>query len=339
LREVASVLDRTYAADEAVGSRLERFNFWYLTTTATAGGGCVRSVPSEYWRFGDAGAIVHADQFRDCASGGVFSSEPYEIHTFMYETGHAVFRLSDLYSGAQGLSEQPVWPNVYRTRASCEADANLHGWRPAGCTSFRHRNGSTGYRIDRNTSVMGTCGGPYPRCVDQRFAFDRGSRRRVVWYLEGLEQEPPPLLLARGVAFPGVSLLIEFRTDRTDLVAVADTLSVVNADAPEAMRTDEAMRIDYLDAAGAVVATYWAEDPRIGRTIDRPFNLMRLAQPSAMRLPLVGGAVSIRISSSSIADRAASGRAVMLRLDLEPAIARFCADPAAAAYCAARSPS
>lgn len=96
MREIGNVLDRTYAADEAVGRNLGRFNFWYLTATATAGPGCVRTVPDEYWKFGNAGAIVHADRFRDCAWSGVFSSEPFEIDTFMHETGHAAFGLSDL---------------------------------------------------------------------------------------------------------------------------------------------------------------------------------------------------------------------------------------------------
>lgn len=335
LREIASVLDRTYAADEAVGRNLGRFNFWYLTTTATAGGGCVRTVPSEYWNFGDAGAIVHADRFRDCASRGVFSSEPYEIDTFMHETGHAVFRLSDLYNGAQGLSEQSVWPNVYRTRPSCEADARLQGWPTTACVTLRHRNGTIWFRIDRGTSVMGSCGGPYPLCIDNRFAFDRGSRRRVIWYLEGLDLEPPPVSpLLRGAVVPGHSYLIEFQPVSARLTPDQQSVRIVEAEAPEEMRTDEAMLVEYLDAAGNVIATYWAEDPRIGWLIEPPIGSRVLNQPSALRLPLVSGAVQLKMTPKQIrGGRVTAAPASVVMVDLGPGIARYCGANASSIFC------
>lgn len=337
-RDVAAVLDRTYAADEAVGAGLGRFNFWYLTRTATAGSRCRRTVPPEYWAFGDAGAIVHTDAFRDCANGGVFSSEPFEIHTFMHETGHAVFRLSDLYRNAGGLSEEDVWPNVYRTRQSCEADARLHGWPIAACTAFPG-SGGTWYRIDRVTSVMGTCGGPYPRCVDDRFAFDRGSRRRIIWYLEGREQEPAPAaLLARGAVAPGASLLIQFRpAGAAGLLPDGNTISVVEAEAPDELRIEGGLLVEYLDAGGAVVATYRTEDPRIGRVIDPPYGSEVLSEPSALRVPLVVDAAELRITPGSRAGARALAPPAPIRIALGPAIARFCANKAGSGLCVARS--
>ena len=322
--DVARVLTESYAADEIVGPHLGRFNFWYLTNTATTDTGCVRTVPNAYHAFGDVGAILHTDQFRDCASGGIFSSEPYEIPTIMHETGHAAFGLSDLYNGAGGLNESTPWPNVYRTRDSCRTDSSNHGWPPEACESFPSSSGVTWWRRDRRTSVMGTCSAnTYPLCVDNRFAFDLASRRRVAWVLEGRGVEAPPTDTPTFLAVRGVSILLELNANPVLGLVGPHSVSIVRARPAEPSNADEALTVEYLSAGGEVLATVQVGDPRWARTIDPPYGLRRMPGPAVVRVPHVAGATSLRVSPAARSTEPALSRQA-LTIDLSMAFRAFC---------------
>ncbi|HEX8532904.1 MAG TPA: Ig-like domain-containing protein [Allosphingosinicella sp.] len=194
LRDVESVIQRSYVADEAVGANINRFNFWYLPEAGSADrvqGSCNLTAPATFKTdatFASGLPIVHTKPFRDCAKGRIFSSEPTSLRTFLHETGHGVFGLSDRYCCDGGYSQGSPWPHVYSSTANCQSDAGRQGWAVAGCSQIqRIKNGQTEtvnwWANDRN-DLMGSCLGGFPNCVPGGFNFDRPSRRRVVWVLD-----------------------------------------------------------------------------------------------------------------------------------------------------------
>lgn len=184
---------------------------------------------------------------------------------------------------------------------------------------------------------MGSCGrdGTYPTCIDNRFAFDRGSRRRVVWHAEGLDLEPPPISpFLRGGIVPGASFLIEFRPGTALLLAEQRSVQVIESEAPEELRADEAMLVEYLDDSGAVIATYWAEDPRIGTIIDPPIRSVVVREPSPLRVPVVAGAVELKITPSKMTSALpAPAQTEPTVVDLRPALASYCTANAISGLC------
>jgi hypothetical protein len=85
--------------------------------------------------FADVGAIIHTDEFRDCASASkrLFSAWTGILAPVIrHETGHAPFRLADEYCCDGGYFEKATFPNLYNTLADCETDAATVFGRTAG---------------------------------------------------------------------------------------------------------------------------------------------------------------------------------------------------------------
>jgi hypothetical protein len=148
LSDAADVIKGAYYGQDYFLANQQRINFWLAdqvgdadrvaapTPTDPANTNCVLTPPANWatdysWR--DAGAILHADTFRDCASSGLFSTEPTSLGTALHETGHAPFGLADEYCCDGGYFENPPNPNMFDTLAECQADAPTLGRVAADC--------------------------------------------------------------------------------------------------------------------------------------------------------------------------------------------------------------
>jgi hypothetical protein len=119
-------------------------NFWLARSTGAASRDsstdkCVLTKPvdwDENYAFADAGAIIHTDSFRDCASNGLFSTEPDSLGTARHELGHRPFGLADEYCCDGGYFENSPFPNEYSSIEACETDAPNLGREAADCRSW-----------------------------------------------------------------------------------------------------------------------------------------------------------------------------------------------------------
>lgn len=72
--------------------------------------------------FAEVKVLMHQNNLRDYASGGLFSTEQQNRGTMMHEAGHAMFGLADEYpSGAHWQASE--FPNNWSTLAGAQADA------------------------------------------------------------------------------------------------------------------------------------------------------------------------------------------------------------------------
>ncbi len=92
--------------------------------------------------FADAGAILHTQGFRDCASGGLFSSDSDKLRTVIHESGHRPFGLRDEYCCDGGYGQSPTLPNLYKSLNACVADAPDVGRSGGDCHKLT-RGGSS----------------------------------------------------------------------------------------------------------------------------------------------------------------------------------------------------
>lgn len=125
------------------------FNFWLSRNTGTADTGCVRTRPVDWvenYSFSNAGAIIHTDNFRDCAGTTTFSAKNDDFRVVRHEAGHRPYGLADEYCCDGGNFESEIFPNVYETLHSCENDAPELGRAPEACRSWvSSRNDETYY--------------------------------------------------------------------------------------------------------------------------------------------------------------------------------------------------
>lgn len=117
----------------------DKFNFWIaaeLGDAEDAGSGCDHEAPNV--SFADSGALLHQDNFRDCAPGGqrLFSSEPVSLGTVLHETGHRPFGLADEYCCDGGYFQTDANPNLYEEPEDCSSDAPALGRTGADCREF-----------------------------------------------------------------------------------------------------------------------------------------------------------------------------------------------------------
>ena len=92
--------------------------------------------------FANAGAILHTQPFRDCASRGLFSSDSARLRVVMHETGHRPFGLRDEYCCDGGYGESSVFPNLYKSLNACVFDAPDVGRLGGDCRKLA-KNDST----------------------------------------------------------------------------------------------------------------------------------------------------------------------------------------------------
>lgn len=162
--DVYSVIHRAFLSDELFLRNQGRFNFWIAQDLGDAHGfnppSPCQTAPTNWtvdYSFSDSGVLLHTDDLRDCANGGIFSSEPGSINTVRHETGHSPFGLADEYCCDGGYFQTGTNPDLYGPEppgsatalAACRADA-LAGLRDSclGFVSTRVRSGSQFFRLD-----------------------------------------------------------------------------------------------------------------------------------------------------------------------------------------------
>jgi hypothetical protein len=72
--------------------------------------------------FAEVKVLMHQNNLRDYASGGLFSTELQNRGTMMHEGGHAMFELADEYAGGAHW-QAGTYPNNWSTLAGAQADA------------------------------------------------------------------------------------------------------------------------------------------------------------------------------------------------------------------------
>jgi hypothetical protein len=162
--DVHRVIRDAYLSDELFLRNQGRFNFWIAQDLGDAHGfnppSPCQTAPANWatdYTFADSGVLLHTDNLRDCASGGIFSTEPGSTATVRHETGHSPFGLADEYCCDGGYFQTGANPNLYgpdpagstTALAACQADA-LAGLRSSciGFTSTRVSSGSRFFRLD-----------------------------------------------------------------------------------------------------------------------------------------------------------------------------------------------
>ncbi len=163
--------------------RQQTMNFWIALDGGDADGTnqtCTQLDPPPNWdssyTFADAGVILHANFFRDCASPSrrVFSSEPVSAGTLLHETGHMPFGLADEYCGDTYYFQPDPRPNIYSNQQTCGDDALAIGVFGA-CRQIQDpSSGCTvnWFRLDPASTVgddlMVGSGSRSPRPADER---------------------------------------------------------------------------------------------------------------------------------------------------------------------------
>lgn len=141
LGDVSNVIKGAYFGQDYFLRNQGDFNFWLAADTGDADNvtKCTLSPPANFgtdYSWKDTGAILHTDTFRDCASGGTFSSEPTSLGTVLHETGHSPFGLADEYCCDGGYFETPEVPDVWDTLPECQADAPALGRVAGDCRTI-----------------------------------------------------------------------------------------------------------------------------------------------------------------------------------------------------------
>ena len=76
--------------------------------------------------FAEGRALLHQNDLRDWASGGVFSTEMQNRGTILHEAGHALYSLADEYGGGSHWQEAQV-PNNWSTLSGAQTAASGYG--------------------------------------------------------------------------------------------------------------------------------------------------------------------------------------------------------------------
>ncbi|QBQ54971.1 hypothetical protein [Nitrosococcus wardiae] len=162
--DVYGVIWTAFLSDELFLRNQDRFNFWIAQDRGDAHGFTTGSpcyTPPANWTtdypFADSGVLLHTDDLRDCATGGIFSSEPGSTETVRHETGHSPFGLADEYCCDGGYFQTSVNPNLFGPEppgstaalTACQADP-LAGLRDSclGFVSSRISSGNQFFRVD-----------------------------------------------------------------------------------------------------------------------------------------------------------------------------------------------
>lgn len=196
LTAATNVIKGAYYGQDYFLSNQQRFNFWLAdqrgdadrvpapTPTDPNATNCVLTLPGNWttdysWR--DSGSILHADEFRDCASNGVFSSEPGSLATVLHETGHSPFGLADEYCCDGGYFENAPNPNMWDTLAECQADAPALGRAATDCRTV------TDTRPDPDRNWFLSEPTPNDLMNSNRRPPQAADIRRMDWFIDNCE--------------------------------------------------------------------------------------------------------------------------------------------------------
>jgi len=161
----------------------DTFNIWLAGATGSADGvdgdgKCQKSPPGNWdalYGFADVGAIIHTDDFRDCASGNTFSSEQDDWRVFRHEQGHRPFGMADEYCCDGGYFQTDELPNVYEDGSACEADAPALGRAPGACRGWQSTRNDEFYETSEPMSGDLMVDNTTPQAADIR---------RITWMLD-----------------------------------------------------------------------------------------------------------------------------------------------------------
>lgn len=159
----------------------ENFNLWAAPFGANAEG-CSRTfnaLVSPLAAVTDGEAIVHDDEFRDCASisqggaGSVWANAGDEDWVFVHESGHFLHGQGDEYCCDGGYAFSGTCGNVFANKSACETAAPGHGASASNCVQigstgkWRNDTGSLETMEDRTDSSNWQTDSNY--CVVNRF--------------------------------------------------------------------------------------------------------------------------------------------------------------------------
>jgi hypothetical protein len=175
-----------YSANETTNYN-NMYNYWYSSKFGNYKGGCSFSDPPNMVKLravGNAIAVLHVTDQRDCSSGGRFSSEIDYDKTLVHESGHALFGLQDEYCCDSSYREQPEVPNIWTSLQRCQADASNLSYPPNFCTQICKGGRCISFwRIDPVRPPPGSIMGPAEHSDPTSNHLNAGLRR-IHWKLE-----------------------------------------------------------------------------------------------------------------------------------------------------------
>lgn len=118
----------------------------------------LHQTPSNYafLSFAEGKVLMHQNNLRDYASGGLFSTEMQNRGTILHEAGHALFDLADEYNGGVHWQES-ILPNNWSSLAGAQGAAS--GYGSCKTTTDAVQMGTAGwYKLCVETCQMKTTG-------------------------------------------------------------------------------------------------------------------------------------------------------------------------------------
>jgi hypothetical protein len=188
--DMRTLIDKAYfgqgdaTADAAVLlTNQDTFNIWLAGSTGDAegvqsDGSCQKSPPGNWdaaYGFANVGAIIHTDNFRDCASDNTFSTEQVSWATFRHEEGHRPFGLADEYCCDGGYFQTEQFPDVYKDGNDCEGDLGNLGRAGGSCHRWTSTRNNKSFETSEPASGDLMVDNTTPQSADLR---------RINWMLD-----------------------------------------------------------------------------------------------------------------------------------------------------------
>jgi len=289
IQHMGKIINNSYMNSIAIRNNINKFNFYYYTenfsqTNWTACNesfsnfNCKHKIPKSVKKecsFYDSIAIIHTGKQRDFASGIIFSSTYNMSGTFVHESGHAIFGLSDEYCCDSNYYESEPFPNIWGSNKSCRDYAVNNSWNPNDCKLFCDPNitdrgenlcGDGWWRSDPNPDIMR--GGGYIVSPFQRadlknvyWTFDKYPGTTIKSMLDGTE----------GAGENDKKVIILDLNFKDNKVNLSDITIVYNA-APNYITKSGNINIKLLKN-NVTIKDMKIWDPRIIRTEEETFYL------------------------------------------------------------------
>lgn len=158
------------------------YNFYYSGVHGDYEELCTFTDPSNMGSLaavGDAIAILHSANLRDCRLGNKMSSEIDYDKTLLHETGHALFDLRDEYCCDSSYSQQACVPNLWGSLSACEAEASSIGYPTSNCTQLSDGTQTLDFWYIDPAGVDGCMMGDSLHNADSDFG--QACTRRIYW--------------------------------------------------------------------------------------------------------------------------------------------------------------
>ena len=268
LGDVARKIDNQLGGKFPVEGNLSRFNFYYSTVQGDDEPGTdttwpKHDIPDDVKRrtpFADAYVILHNETYYDSclySNPPRYGAEgPIDNGSFIHESGHGVFGLSDEYDDQFPPITyyfQPFpYPNIWKTRAAAEADAAAEGWSE-GIVRFHEPVGSEGawYKLGEANYIMG-----YPE--DFEAGWGKPAERRIQWVLDNFSAASGG---STSSGESGESVRLELRVEDGEFSVLSDDKA--DGAPPNYLPGDYAFDAEVYAANGELLGDYGIRDPRV----------------------------------------------------------------------------